>query len=59
MLTWLLLRLDSISDEPWLHRWVLAVTIVCGVSLVIDTIDVVRYLRGEREPTIVLREESA
>jgi hypothetical protein len=59
MLAWLLWRLDSISGVPWLHRWVLAVTFFCGVSLVIDTIDVLRYLRGEREPTIVLREESA
>lgn len=55
MLAWLLWRLEPISGEPWLHRWVLAVTLVCGVSLVIDTIDVLRYLRGEREPTIVLR----
>ena len=59
MLAWLLWRLDSISGEPWLHRWVFAVTFFCGVSLVIDTIDVLRYLRGERAPTIALGEESA
>jgi hypothetical protein len=35
------------------------VSAFCGLSLVIDTIDVLRYLRGERGPTIVLRRESA
>lgn len=59
MLTWLPFRLDSVSDESWLHCWVLAVIILCGMSLVIGLIDVLRYLRGEREPTIVLKEESA
>ncbi len=59
MLAWLLLRLGSISGEPSLHRWVIAVSVFCGLSLVIDTIDVLRYLRGEREPTVVLRKESA
>jgi hypothetical protein len=59
MLTWLFLRLDSLSGEPSFHRWVIAVSAFCGLSLVIDTIDVLRYLRGERGPTIVLRRESA
>lgn len=56
MLGWLLSRLDLISGEPWFYRWVVAVTLFCGISLVIDTIDVLRYLRGERAPTMVLRE---
>ena len=59
MLAWLLVRLDSISGEPFFHHWVVAVGVFCGVSLVIDTFDVVRFLRGEREPTIVLAEEIA
>ena len=59
MVAWLLLRLDSASGEPVFHHWIVAVCFVCGLSLVIDTIDVVRYLRGERTPTIVLEEEAA
>ena len=59
MLAWLFLRLDSISGEPFFHHWVVAVIAFCGLSLAIDTVDVVRYLRGEREPTVVLNEEIA
>ncbi len=59
MLTWLLLRLDSIPGETYLHHWVVSVIITCGLSLVIDTVDVVRYLLGERGATIVLEDGSA
>lgn len=59
MVAWLVVRLDSISGETWFHHWVLAVVIACALSLVIDTIDVVRYLLGDRGPTIVVRREAA
>ena len=59
MLAWLVLRLNSISGEPILYRWVVTVIFCCGLSLVIDTVDVVRYLLGEREPTVVIREDIA
>lgn len=54
MIAWLVSRLGSIRGEGLFHSWVVAVIVVCGLSLVIDIIDVVRYLRGERKPTIVL-----
>lgn len=54
MIAWLVTRLDSIRGEGLFYNWVVAVIVVCGLSLVIDTVDVVRYLRGERKPTIVL-----
>lgn len=59
MIAVLFVRLDSVRGETWLHNWVVAVIIVCALSLVIDTIDVVRYLLGEKEPTIVAEEEFA
>jgi hypothetical protein len=59
MLMWLVLRLNRISGEPLLYGWVIAVIVCCGVSLVIDTVDVVRYLFGAREPTVVIREDAA
>ena len=31
-----------------------AVMVVCGISLVIDIVDVARYARGERKATIVV-----
>ncbi len=58
MLTWLVLRLKLISGDPLLYRWVVAVIACCGLSLVIDTVDVVRYLLGAREPTVVIREDA-
>ena len=57
MLPWLVLRLSTIPGELLLYRWVIAVIFCCGLSLVIDTVDVVRYLLGEREPTVVIRED--
>ena len=54
MLAWLADRLGSIQGEDLFYNWVVAVIVVCGLSLVIDTVDVVRYLRGEQKPTIVL-----
>jgi len=59
MLAWLVLRLDTISGEPLLYRWVVTVIFCCGLSLAIDAVDVVRYLLGAREPTVVIREEIA
>jgi hypothetical protein len=52
MVPWLLSRLDAIA-EPAMYRWVVAVVVLCGLSLAIDTVDVVRYLRGERAPAVV------
>jgi hypothetical protein len=53
MVPWLALRLDTIAD-PVMYRWVGAVCVACGISLVIDTIDVLRYLRGERAAAVAL-----
>ncbi len=58
MITWLVVRLDAIRDDPTFHYWVFAVVIVCALSLVIDTIDVARYVLGEREPTILPTKKS-
>ena len=59
MLAWLVIRLDTIPVGTFLYRWVVAVIFCCGLSLVIDTVDVVRYLLGAREPTVVIRENIA
>jgi len=54
MIAWLATRLGSIRGAGLFYNWVLAVMVLCGLSLVIDVVDVIRYLRGERKPTIVL-----
>jgi hypothetical protein len=54
MVVWLLLRLDSIPAGTALCARVIGVVAVCSLSLVIDVVDIIRYLCGEREPTVVL-----
>ena len=54
MIAWLVTRLGSIRGQGLFYNWVVAVIVLCGLSLVIDTVDVVRYLHGERKPTIVV-----
>lgn len=48
MLLWLGMRLDEIPSDDLFGIWVRALMVLNGISLVIDTIDVGRYLRGDR-----------
>ncbi|MEQ8211807.1 MAG: hypothetical protein RH917_18565 [Lacipirellulaceae bacterium] len=50
MLLWFAANLPDRATQPWLYAWVVTLMACNCVSLVIDTIDVVRYARGEREP---------
>lgn len=54
MVVWLGSRLDSIRADAVYHPWVVAVMVVCGLSLAVDIVDVARYIAGERQPTIAL-----
>lgn len=58
MVPWLGSRLDFVGD-PSISRWMLAVVVLCGVSLAIDTVDVIRYLGGERSGAVGLQEPPA
>lgn len=42
-------RMDT--GNPFYH-WLLAVLVLNSISLVIDAVDVVRYCKGERQPTV-------
>ena len=50
MLIWLLLRLDHIPGGTLFHGWILTLIAMDTVSLLIDVVDFVRYLRGDRTP---------
>jgi hypothetical protein len=50
MFAWMATRLDTIANEPALANWLLLLFITNLVSLVVDTIDAIRFLRGERAP---------
>lgn len=52
LVPWLATRLAEVGLTSTFGYWLAAVVVVDGVSLVIDTVDVARYLRGEREPNV-------
>ena len=51
---WLGLRLGETPVSGFFFYWLLAVVVLDSISLVIDTVDVVKYCKGEREPTTVM-----
>ena len=54
MIPWLWNRLDhAVPGSPFSY-WLAAVMILDGLSLVIDAVDVLRYVRGERAPQLRL-----
>ena len=50
MLYWMYTRLDATRGEPAFYYWVLALLVMNGISLVIDVIDVTKYIAGDRTP---------
>lgn len=54
LLLWLWPRLEGVAPATALSQWLLALVAINLVSLVIDAIDLVRYLRGERAPMYAL-----
>ncbi len=54
MVPWLWTRLDQIEPGDPLGYWIIAVVIMDCISLIIDAIDVLRYLKGERQPYITV-----
>ncbi len=54
MIPWLIMRLDNTSFESFFGFWLAAIIVLNFLSLIIDGIDVMRYIRGEREPYLML-----
>ncbi len=54
MVPWLWFRLDQVGPGDSLGYWIIAVMIMDSISLIIDAIDVLRYLKGERQPYITV-----
>jgi len=52
MVPWLWSRLGQTAESGYFYYWLLAVVVLDSISLVIDTVDVVRYWKGERTPMI-------
>ncbi len=56
---WLATRPVSAMDEGPMLSWLLSLMVVNSISLVIDTIDVIRYFLGEKAPTLELPARTA
>ena len=52
MVYWLWTRLDAAPAGSLFRYWLLATIALVSLSLLIDATDVIRYLRGEREPQL-------
>ena len=50
LVPWLWSRLGEIGTDSLFGKWILMVVVIDGISLVIDAVDVMRYIRGERTP---------
>ena len=51
---WLWTRLDHAPADSIFGYWLMAVVVLNSLSLIIDTIDVFRYVKGERRPVLTL-----
>jgi hypothetical protein len=49
---WLWSRLNQTTETGTFYYWLLAVVALDSVSLIIDTVDVVRYWMGDRQPVV-------
>lgn len=56
LVPWLWMRYAGAPADGGFRAWLVAVMLINSLSLIIDAIDVVRYARGERAPTITLPE---
>ncbi len=54
MVPWLWTRLDQVEPGNLIGYWMIAVVALNGISLIIDAIDVVRYVTGDRKPTVTV-----
>ena len=54
LVPWAWLRLAAVPDASLTRFWLMSLIVLNTGSLLIDAVDVVRYMRGEREPVMTL-----
>ncbi|MFB3145500.1 MAG: hypothetical protein ACE1ZO_00115, partial [Nitrospirales bacterium] len=54
MLPWLWTRLDDTSFGSFFGYWLIAVIVLDSLSLIVDVVDIRRYIKGERTPHLAL-----
>lgn len=50
MFAWMATRYADLGDYPALQTWLIVLALTNAISFVIDSIDVCRFKKGEREP---------
>lgn len=53
MLPWLAVHLPQLDTNTWLYRWIVCLLAVNSVCLLVDAVDVTRFLAGDRRPHYV------
>jgi hypothetical protein len=59
MFAWMALRLDAIAAYPAMQTWLVVLLATNMVSLIIDTSDVLRFIKGQRAPHYAWRPAQA
>ena len=60
MVLWLWTRLDQTpSLNSTLEHWLIIVIVMNTISLIIDVVDVARYIKGERVPYYTLKKKTS
>jgi hypothetical protein len=52
VVTWIGSRFSEFSFESTFEVWLLSVMVFNSLSLILDAIDIVRYINGDRKPTV-------
>ncbi len=51
---WLWTRLDPASLDSFFEYWMLSVVVLDSLSLIVDAVDVLRYVKGDRQPYVLI-----
>ncbi|MBN4077808.1 hypothetical protein JYT29_00570 [Nitrospina gracilis] len=51
---WLASRFSEFSFESPFEIWILSIMVFNSLSLILDGMDVVRYINGDRKPTVII-----
>jgi hypothetical protein len=54
MLPWLAVRLLGHGASDGFGKWLVAVIVIDSISVVLDAVDVARWIRGDRTPSVTL-----
>ena len=53
MIVWFVANMPDRTADPVLHQWVVTLLIFNSICLVVDAVDLVRFIAGERTPHYV------